>query len=681
VGDAPLVAVRAVRLPGHRTVLVLLAADGMLHTWDLSTAARLRTTPVAPLWRRMTWLRDASLTLRCLGTPDGRQFAITGGRGIRTSIWDLSSIWDPSSVRPAAVLPGRASPAAVEFTELTDGRIVIAAATGRTERRLWDLKGGQEWPDERRGMRFTWLRSLYDDLIRRSSMTYYALRGGPPVVAVRFFRKTAIVWDLTASRPLGIWPRWETGAQVRLTDGRIVTVPFPHPELESPLVPPPDQPVPAEDPGSLVPLGAPARSTGQPDHESRELSLRFEMTGRFLRVQVHDYLEKPDRGAVSLTLAGHNADVTGYDWTRLPDGHVIVITASRDGTVRRWDISSIRPAPGEGNEQARVALHRIAGTPLDDGMPVGLTIADADDVALWDLRTGELIGNLARRGVPPCAIGAARPRGGPPIAVAFGTDHGMRICNLPDGRLTGEFPADLMRWPGDAACAQLPDGTCVAVSTGHGRRTVVWDLAAGRIRNVLGGHRGWSACVTCAPGPGLRPLALTGGLDNRVNVWDLRRGRRYQHFRIVPPWTFLTHPPAGRAYAVRAMPLDSGKLLALVATSDGMVRALAPRTFPRGARRTGAVPGRAVGTMTLSNGRAVVVTATDDGIVRVWKSEVFTRRSDDKALLCQINIEAPVNDIHVIDHDTFVIATPNGLTAIQLNAVLLEDNGTVRPRK
>ena len=72
VGDAPLVAIRAARLPGHRTVIVLLAADGMLHIWDMSTATLLRTVPVAPLWRRLTRLRTADLTLRCLGCPDGQ---------------------------------------------------------------------------------------------------------------------------------------------------------------------------------------------------------------------------------------------------------------------------------------------------------------------------------------------------------------------------------------------------------------------------------------------------------------------------------------------------------------------------------------------------------------------------------------------------------------------------------
>jgi WD40 repeat protein len=674
VGGAPLLAVRAVRLPEQRTVIVLLAADGMLHTWDMSTAALLRTIPVAPLWRRMAWLRNANLTLRCLGTPDGRQFAITGGRGIRTSIWDLSS------GRRVAILPGRATPAAIEFIELIDGRTVIAASMGGTERRLCDLQTGQELPYERRRIRFAWLRSLYDGLIRGSNITYYAFRSGPPLAAVRFFRRTAMVWDLTASRPLGTWPRGKTGAQVTLTDGRVVTVPLPLPQRKflwsfrlGRLRMASQSYQPAEGPDSLVPLDSPGRRPGQPDDERREsLSLGFEMTDRFLRVLFHDYLGKPDRGAISLTLAGHTADVTGYDWTRLSDGHVIVITGSRDGTVRRWDISSITPGTSEGNEQGRVALHRIVSVPLEDGTPVGLTVADGVDVAIWDLRTGELIGDLTGREVPPCAICVARPRERPPIAVTFDTDQTMRIWSLPDGHQTAEFPDDWIRWPGDATCARLPDGTCVAVTSGHGRKTVVWDLATGRIRNVLTGHKGWSACVACVEGRGLWPLALTGGLDNRVNVWGLHRGQWHHRFRIVSPWNFLIRPSTGRAHSVSAMALDSGRLLVLVATSDGTVRALEPRRFPLGARRAGTVPAHAVGTATLSNGQAVVVTATDGGIIRIWKPEALTRRGDDRAPLCGINIEVPVSDISFIDHDTFIIATPNGLTAIRLTARLLE---------
>ena len=364
--------------------------------------------------------------------------------------------------------------------------------------------------------------------------------------------------------------------------------------------------------------------------------------------------------------------MTGYDWIRLPDGHVIVTTGSLDGTVRRWDISSIKPGHSEGHEQPRVGLHRIVSVPLDDGTPVGLTVADGVDVALWNLRTGELIGELAGRAAAPSTIGVARPREHPPVAVTFDTDQAMRIWSLPHGQQTSMFRDDCIRWSGDTACTKLPDGTCVAVTTGHGRKSVVWDLADGRIRHVLAGHRGWSACVTCAEGREPWPLALTGGLDNRVNVWNLHHGQRRQRFRIVSPWTFLVRPSAGRVHSIRAMPLDSGRLLVLAATSDGMVRALEPRRFRLGARRAGTTPAHAIGTGTLSTGQPVVVTATDNGVIRIWKSEALTRRGDETAPLCAINVEVPVSDISFIDNDTFVIATPNGLTAISLSSRLLE---------
>ena len=196
----------------------------------------------------------------------------------------------------------------------------------------------------------------------------------------------------------------------------------------------------------------------------------------------------------------------------------------------------------------------------------------------------------------PCAIGIARPKEHPPVAVTLDTDQAMRIWSLPHGQQTSVFRDDCIRWPGDTACTNLPDGTCVAVTSGHGRRSVVWDLGTGRIRNVLAGHRGWSACVTCAEGRETWALALTGGLDNRVNVWNLHHGQRRQRFRIVSPWAFLVRPSGGRAHSVRALPLDSGRLLVLVATSDEMVRALEPRRFRLGARRVGTAPARAMGT-------------------------------------------------------------------------------------
>jgi WD40 repeat protein len=665
VGDAPLTAVRAAELPGGRTVLVLLAADGLLHTWDLATAALLKSVPVLPRWRWMARRRGADLALRCLADPDGQQFAVVSGRDVPASMWDLST------GRRVTVFPAGVNPGGVELVTLIDGRTVLATSTGSAAQWVRDLQTGQELPDEHRRIPFAWLRSLYDTA-RRSYLNYYAFPDGAPVVAVRFYRKTAVFWDLTQSDPLGSYRRRGGGVQmsarVSFTDGRTATVGLPpappsnirniwnfwktvgRPQL------PRQEPTPPQADDGLILLGSPPLDLGRPGP-------RFEMIGRFIRVELP--------GRTPLTLAGHAADLTGYDWTRLPDGHLVVVTTSQDGTVRRWDISAIDASSGAQDEPARIALHRIVSAPLEDGTLLGLTVADGPDVALWDLRSGEPVGGLRDRLVRPCVLGIARPAGRAPVAVTFDMDQAMRLWDLPGGHQVAQFPAGRDRWPADVACARLSDGTCVAVTSGHGRKAVVWDLGTGRIRHVLVGHRGWTAGVTCAEDARRRPIALTAGLDNRVNMWDLGRGHRRGRFRIVSPWTFLTRPASGRALAVRARPLGDGTILVLVTTSDGTVRALRSRQSSWGlwgARRTGAVPADVAGLATLGDDEVVVVTATGDGVVRVWRHAALARPADDRVPLCEINLEVPVEDIAAVDLDTFVVATVNGLTAIRIDA-------------
>ena len=245
----------------------------------------------------------------------------------------------------------------------------------------------------------------------------------------------------------------------------------------------------------------------------------------------------------------------------------------------------------------------------------------------------------------------------------------MRITRLPHGAVA-HWRGDRQWRPNDIAGVSLRDGSDVIVTTGHRRKAVVWDLGTGRMRRVLGAHRGWTSCVAHAPGARTGSVVLTGGFDNRVNAWDLSR-RWHRGFRIVRLPTFLAYPSAGHAQAIRTVRLPDGKVLVLVATLDGMVRALeAPETM-RHLRRTGAITADAVAGATLTNGLIVVVTATD-GIVRVWDAARFPP-ADAIAPLCEINIEVPVTILDFTEHDTVVLASPNGLTAIRLDARSLID--------
>ena len=91
----------------------------------------------------------------------------------------------------------------------------------------------------------------------------------------------------------------------------------------------------------------------------------------------------------------------------------------------------------------------------------------------------------------------------------------------------------------------------------------------------------------------------------------------------------------------------------------------------RHVRRTGAILADVATSATLTNGLIVVVTATD-GIVRVWDAAKFPL-AEGIAPLCEINVEVPVTDLDATEHDTVVLATPNGLTAIRLDARSLID--------
>jgi len=666
VGQAPLVAARAVRLQDRRTAITLLAADGILYLWDIAAAAVLRRIPTTRSRRQPAAARNRKLTLRCLAAPDGRQFAIVGGRIGRISLWDLST------GRRVALLPWAATPEQIGFATLTNGKFVVIASLEGAESYMYDLQTGNALPYEDRRISFPWLRAI-SDAVRTRRITYYAFRDGTPAIAVRI-KPVPIVWDLTNSGLLDIW-RGDSPdaqlAQVRLQNGRIITIrPSAGQAAESDVSEQPN-----EDPDTVFPIHELAEGPPRPESEEPEppLSMQLNPRGRFLDVKID---EKITGGrAISLTLAGHTGDITLYNWTRLPGGHVIVITASRDGTVRTWDVTAIGPEFSARDEQARVAFHRIVSVRLSDGTPLGLSLARRDGVALWDLRNGNFIRNLGLPSAWPWAIGIANSSIDNSVAVTFDSDGMMRRWDLPDCRLADQFPVDRLRWPSDVAFARLADGTSIAVTGGHGRRTAVWDVSTGQIRNVLTGHKGWSSCVAYAVGPGRRPMALSGGYDNRVNIWELRRGRRHRHFRIVPPWLFLARPAAGWAHAIWTMPLDGGRLVVLAATADGMVRALEPRRFPWGVRRMGRMRADAAAVAVLSDNRAIVVTAGDDGVVRIWKPTAFTGESGDSGLLCEINIEVPVGNISFADHDMLVLGTPNGLTAIKLDAAMLEKEG------
>ena len=671
VRTAPLIAIRFVRLPGDRTVIVLLGADGKLHIWDMLTASITEAFSTVPRWRRMLGLGVANPSLRPLGTGGYARYLVVSGRGMPTSLWDLSEN------RRIALLPSHVAPDTVSLADLVDGQTVLIARTGGSESWVADLATGRQLPCERRRLQSTGLGSLVDDVIRQTHLRYLALPAsdGRPVVAARFYRRSreVVLWDLTVPNPLGTWPADGPPARIRLTNGLAVRVPVRMDRRATSGNRPPTVTEQPDDNGGLggtepgpppmlVPLSPRVPSPLGEDASRMSAEMTFESSERSVHVVFRDLAQRPPT-TVRLTLSGHTADVTAYDWTRLPDGHPIVITGSRDGTVRRWDISSLSPSRDDRDEPTQPSLHQVYAVPAHDGTVLGLTVGSGGEVSLWNLGTGRLLSTFSEQ-QPPCAICSVPSDQERHLALIFAADATARLWALSEARLVTSFRTDPVRWPARAAAQRLPDGNSVAVTTGHGRKTLVWDVTAGQVRDVLSGHRGWSSCVVCAHDARGRPLALTGGTDNRVNVWDLRSGRRLNRFRIVSRPVFLISPPKGRVTSVRQIPLRGSRHAVFVATADGRVHALHPRPLGMGARRVATIPGTAIATGTLSNGQPVAIIARPDGVVQVWAADDMARA---KEPLCEIDLEISVRDISEIHDDMFVIATPNGLAAIRLH--------------
>ena len=648
VGSAPLVAARAIRLSGQRVAIVILSADGLLHLWDLATARLTGTFPVTSRWRRLPggaavpgYTTPADLTLECLTVPGERHFALVDD-GAGASVWEL-----PSG-RPIAFLPWPADPAKIGYLEGHDGRAILVAQLSDRGHWLFDVQEMRELPvDNRYGSRSLW-RSLRGRLDLDPRVRGYASPNGEPVVAVRYAGGRAEVWDLATSRPLGTWPVSEMWASVRLGNGTDVHVPLyetgPDPDLSE---------------TGLRHLGPPrtSRSAG-----ADRQGLRTQADGRFLRVEFSDGGKRPG-GAV--LLAGHSGDVTGFDVVGTATGHMVV-TGSRDGTVRRWDIDWSRPRRYDDDlvapDQAARAVTRIASVDQDDGTSLGLATGTDGEMAVWDLRTGEFIGNP----YPGSACAAdVTLLDGEPVAVIAGTDGAVSVRRLSDGGETGAFPGDPTRWPSAITSAVLPDGSVVAVTSGHGRKAVVWDLRTGRMRRVLAGHRAWTSCVARVEGSGSRPVVLTGGLDNRVTAWDLGRRRR-RRFRVAPGWDALRHPFANRVRAISAFRLADGTALVFVSSLDGVVRVFKAKGALGRARMAGMITADVVIGAVLTGGLPVVVTAAG-GIVRVWDATAFPVAPGGSALR-EVNVEVPVTAISATNHDVIVLATPNGLTAIRIGA-------------
>jgi WD40 repeat protein len=117
---------------------------------------------------------------------------------------------------------------------------------------------------------------------------------------------------------------------------------------------------------------------------------------------------------------------------------------------------------------------------------------------------------------------------GTPVAVTGSDDATVRVWNLATGQPLGEPVTGHTYTVTAVAALVLPDGTPVAVTGSLDAKVRVWNLATGQpLGPPLTGHTRTVRAVAALVLPDGTPVAVTGSDDATVRVWSLTTGQAY----------------------------------------------------------------------------------------------------------------------------------------------------------
>ncbi len=210
-------------------------------------------------------------------------------------------------------------------------------------------------------------------------------------------------------------------------------------------------------------------------------------------------------------LQGHSGSVMSVAFSA--DGKTLA-SASRDGTVKLWDVSTAKVRRTLTGHDADV--YSVAFSP--DGTVLASGSGDKT-VRLWDVRTGALRGTLTGH---EDVVRWVAFSGDGKLLASGSEDKTLRLWDAATGKLVRTLPGHALK-----SLAFSPDGQTL-VSGGRDRTVQLWDVARGKRRALLRGHSG---CIEGVAFSADGKTAASSSEDGTVRLWDVEKASLRQTLR------------------------------------------------------------------------------------------------------------------------------------------------------
>jgi WD40 repeat protein len=332
------------------------------------------------------------------------------------------------------------------------------------------------------------------------------------------------------------------------------------------------------------------------------------------KIELQELYESADgKLATIVPSTGHLGPVNAIATAELAD-RVVLVSGSRDRTVRLWQPDTGRPARQDPLAGHTNSVNAVATMPLPSGQTLIATSGADGTVRLWDDPLAAApAARLLKRSGQVYAIASVRLPDRRLLATG-GSDGMVRLWEA-SGELVGRPLAGHVGPVNALTPVRLGDEPPLLASGGSDGSVRLWDPAAGAaVGDPLPGYGGRIRAVAAVPLRDGRVLVAAGGDYGVVQVWD------------GTDCAAVIEPSAHQVAAVNAIAAVELPDRTLLATGDdaGAVWLWDPVTGAPPAdlftsRLTGHDgPVRAIASLRLPGGQPVLATGGDDKTILIW---------------------------------------------------------------